>query len=275
MDDMNRRRLFRLGAAGLGAAGGFAEPAQAAATRLALTPAVEEGPYYLHDAPARVDISEGLPGVPVELRLQVVDQAGAPLAGARVDIWHCDAQGRYSGFGDRPGDPADATRAAARFLRGVQAADADGHVSFRTVYPGWYPGRTTHIHYKVRVAGAAVLTSQAFLPDALNEFLYAQAADYRRSQLRDTLNRDDHIAAQAGDAGRGELADLGDRYRVGLRIVVDPEARPLPQTRHGPGFGPPGPPPHGLRGPPPPGFGRPARTREERTQALLPEPKRS
>lgn len=283
MDDVDRRKLFLLGAAGAGAGlGGVARPARAA-VRLALTPAVEEGPFYLPDAPDRADISEGLAGVPVELRIAVVDLADAPLAGTRVDVWHCDAQGRYSGFGAHPGAPVEASRASARWLRGVQVAGKDGAVRFLTVYPGWYPGRTTHIHYKVWLGERVVLTSQAFLPDALNEFLYASAPAYRRAELRDTLNRDDHIAADAGEPGRSALADLGDRYLVGLRVVVDPHARPLLAELHGAGpvpepsasprFGPP------LFGSslgqrePPPGFGRPARTGEDRTAALLPQPR--
>lgn len=108
--------------------------------------------------------------------------------------------------------------------------------------------------------------------------------DYRRSELRDTLNRDDRVAAQAGEAGRSALADFGDRYLVGLRVVVDPHAHPRLEELHGAGpvpeptgpppFGPPPFPPHGRLGPPPPGFGRSTLTGEAHTAALLPQSRR-
>lgn len=249
MADLHRRGLLALGlAAGTGAA---AQPSLRPGPKL--TPAVTEGPYYLAGAPVRADIAEGLPGVAVELRFHVFDEQGAPLPGARVDVWHCDAQGRYSGV--------DALQAQ-RFLRGVQPVDDGGAATFRTVYPGWYEGRTTHIHYKVWLGQQALLTSQVFLPDALNEFLYLQAADYRRGRPRDTLNRNDGIARQGGEATFAAVAEGEDRYRVDFDVVVDRNARPRAEGFMGP---PPG-------GPPPGDFGRrETLTGEARVAALLPK----
>ena len=262
--------------------------------RLALTPQVTEGPYYLPNAPLRADLTEGLSGVPVELRFEVVDKNGARLSGAHVDVWHCDAKGRYSGFGGAPGEPPDTSLGATRFLRGMQPTDASGVAVFHTVYPGWYMGRTTHAHYKVWWNAVAVLTGQIFLPDALNEFLYTQSADYRQDQMRDTLNRDDGIAVMAGPLALGALKDAGDRYVVTQAVVVDRAARPVADRGPGEprdrGFGPPPPnigPPHRFAadggqppfGPPPPGASRrgpsgrpmrPALTGDARLTALLP-----
>ena len=282
MTDLHRRGLLALGLAA-GAASGATAQSQAAETatrqqnpRPTLTPAVTEGPYYRAGAPTRADIREGLPGVAVELRFHVFDETGAPLPGARVDVWHCDAQGRYSGFGDAPGREPEAALKAARFLRGVQPVDAAGVATFKTVYPGWYEGRTTHIHYKVWLDGRGLLTSQVFLPDALNEFLYLQAVDYRRSRARDTLNRNDGVARQGGEATFAAVAQGENRFRVDFDVVVDRQARPRAEGGSPGGF-PPGLPADGL---PPdfpgdgPGGGpgrRPSLTGEARVAALLPK----
>lgn len=240
MTELHRRGLLALGLA-TGAASGAAAQTRTAPSRAttALTPAVTEGPYYLAGAPARADIREGLPGMAVELRFHVFDETGAPLPGARVDVWHCDAQGRYSGFGDAPGREPAAALKAARFLRGVQPADAAGVATFQTVYPGWYEGRTTHIHYKVWLDGHTLLTSQVFLPDALNEFLYLEAADYRRERTRDTLNSNDGIARQGGEATFAAVAQSESRFRVDFPVYVDRQARPRVEGGPPRGGGPP------------------------------------
>jgi Dioxygenase len=110
-----------------------------------LAPEQTEGPYYIDNHLIRSDIRDGRRGVPLSLRLQVLDASSCkPIRGATVEVWHCDALGRYSGFSG-PG----------RFLRGGQRSNASGHVTFKTIYPGWYQGRTTHIHVKVHVGGTS------------------------------------------------------------------------------------------------------------------------
>src|SRR4029450_6300067 len=104
-----------------------------------LAPELTEGPYYVDDAAVRRNIKRGKTGVPLRLRLRVLDVSSCkPIRGAAVDIWHCDALGVYSGV---QGDSDD-------FLRGVQRTNATGWAEFRTVYPGWYRGRAVHIHVK-------------------------------------------------------------------------------------------------------------------------------
>jgi protocatechuate 3,4-dioxygenase beta subunit len=122
-------------------------------------PQQTEGPYFVDEGLNRSDIRSDpatgsvKPGVPLTLQFQV-SQVGAnacvPLAGAIVDVWHCDAAGAYSDVADR-----NANTLGQKFLRGSQVTNADGTVEFTTIYPGWYPGRTVHIHFKIRGNTAA------------------------------------------------------------------------------------------------------------------------
>ncbi|ULX51076.1 protocatechuate 3,4-dioxygenase [Cupriavidus taiwanensis] len=171
--DAARRRFLR--DLGLLAAAGIAPGTAAAATPAAclLTPAATEGPFYLDDALVRADIRDGRPGQPLRLRIRVVDAGHgcAPVPGALVSIWHCDAQGHYSGEGG--GDRQ------ARFLRGVQPADSDGMANFTSIYPGWYAPRAIHIHFKVLLGRAEAVTSQLYFSDALNRQVLGSHPAYR------------------------------------------------------------------------------------------------
>src|SRR2546422_1615619 len=130
---------------------------EAAATALPpciVRPEQTEGPYFVDERLNRTDIrsdpSDGSvkEGLPLQLALRIHEIRGqrcTPLHGAMVDIWHCDALGVYADVRDRFFD----TRRK-KFLRGYQTTDADGAVHFQTIYPGWYPGRTVHIHFKIR-----------------------------------------------------------------------------------------------------------------------------
>ena len=131
-----------------------------ATTMCVLTPELTEGPYWLDDLLVRNDITEGKAGVPLDLQITVVDASTcAPIEHAAVDVWHCDANGFYSGFtGSNPGGTdgyVDDGSNPDTFLRGVMLTDANGLAQFATIYPGWYAGRAIHIHMKVHVGGAA------------------------------------------------------------------------------------------------------------------------
>ena len=183
-----------------------------------------EGPYYIDPKLVRDDITEGKEGVALELVLQVVDATCQPLAGARVDVWHCDASGNYSGYASQ-GSDATSDTSGETFLRGTQIADERGVVTFRTIYPGWYRGRTTHIHHKVFLDETNVLTGQIFFPDALSQYLYDNVAPYdAREGARDTVNGNDNIAAQAGEGAYAAVREAPDRYVATLVIGVDPTA---------------------------------------------------
>ncbi len=217
------------------------------ASRPTLTAQTTEGPYYFDPGLVRADITEGLPGIPLDLALAVRDEQGQPLAGARVDVWHCDASGLYSGY-DGQGEDGRVSTRGRTFLRGSQFSDGDGRVNFRSVYPGWYEGRTTHIHFKVLYRGAAVLTSQFFLPDALSEYIYTHLPAYRRAHLRAVLNSNDGIALQAGGSVLGAVREADGRYVASLDVAVDRLARPQVDRPPQPGAGmpPDRPPPDGV-----------------------------
>ena len=232
-----------------------------------LTPEVTEGPYYFDPSLERADITEGTQtGVATNIRLQIVDSSCKPISGARVDIWHCNAVGLYSGYANQTGgvDTSGQT-----FLRGTQFASANGIVEFETIYPGWYAGRTTHIHFKVFLDETTVLTGQIFFPDALSQFIYQNVPPYTdHGHDRDVLNANDNIAAQATRASFAYVKELEERYLVAMIIGVDPTSEST-ATMGGMGGGAPmGDPPSGN--PPDGGMGGGASTTTDTSVSLVP-----
>jgi protocatechuate 3,4-dioxygenase beta subunit len=204
-----RRRALQL-AGGLGLAavvsacstdGGSAGSGAAAATTAAaggtsttapscvLMPELTEGPYYLDLDLVRSDITEGRPGLPLDLRVDVVDAGSCePIEGAAVDVWHCDAGGAYSGVQGAEGET---------FCRGVQLTDGGGTAEFRTVFPGWYTGRAVHIHVKVAADGDQTHTGQLFFHQETLSEVYA-AEPYAARGGPDVANENDGIYQQSG-----------------------------------------------------------------------------
>jgi protocatechuate 3,4-dioxygenase beta subunit len=170
-----------------------------------LAPEQTEGPYYLDLGLVRADITEGRPGAPLQLRLTVVGAGNCqPIEGAMVDIWHCDALGTYSGVGSGaagpgagPGSSGGSAAGSGTFLRGIQPTSADGVATFTTIYPGWYRGRTTHIHVKVHVDQTTVHTGQLYFDDTLTDTVY-QGSPYDTRPNRDTRNAGDGIFRDGG-----------------------------------------------------------------------------
>lgn len=158
-----------------------------------LTCAATLGPCYANTL-ERKDISEGQPGLPVRLALKIVDTDCNPVADAEVDIWHTSADGYYSGDDASAmctlGNPA---AEAARWMRGVQTTDAEGRVDFDTCFPGWYSGRTIHIHFQIRIGGTEFVTSQLFFDDALSDEIVASEPVYSDRGPRDTTNANDNV----------------------------------------------------------------------------------
>lgn len=189
-----------------------------------LTPQSIEGPFYLDPRLVRSELAEGRPGVPLRLDLRIVE-AGActPLRGARVDVWHADAQGLYSGY-DGQGDRRRISTVGQSFLRGTQASDGAGAVAFETLYPGWYPGRATHVHFKVFVDSRTLVTGQMYFPDETNEAVYRTEAAYgNRLFKRDTLNATD-VFARSEDPRRIGFCTMrreGGGYVASLTVGVD------------------------------------------------------
>lgn len=276
----SRRGLLKGGAAALAlgairlrypAAAGAQEAASPVTDVCVLTPELTEGPYYLPLDLVRDDITEGKPGLPLRLQVLVADLANGcvPLPDAAVDIWHCDAQGYYSGVEGNPGgganEDAGVGAETGTFLRGIQLTGADGLTEFTTIYPGWYSGRTVHIHMKVHVGGAedaddtatyegghVAHTGQIFFDDAVSDEVYTAHGDYAgRDNAQRLRNDQDNILGDHADepgfmvtlsplvAGDPTAGFLGT-----ITIGVDPNSTPEPE---GFGGGPPGgPPPDGA-----------------------------
>jgi protocatechuate 3,4-dioxygenase beta subunit len=214
------------------AAGSAATSAQIDPTALAacvVAPELTEGPYYVdidfERSDIRSDPSTGtvVDGTTLELVLRTLQVGGdgcAPLAGAAVDIWHCDANGVYSDSQD-PG--FDTT--GQFFLRGYQVSDDNGVVRFTTIYPGWYQGRAVHIHFKVQGdAGSGQsyeFTSQFFFDESLTDVVQAEAP-YAAKGYRTTLNEDDMIYRDGGSALMLEVSqnESGDGYIATFDIGI-------------------------------------------------------
>jgi protocatechuate 3,4-dioxygenase beta subunit len=257
------RRVFMIGGA---AAISTASRILTAAPRCVLTPEQEEGPYYVDFGKARRDVTEGKTGVPLQLRVALVDAKRCePLEAAAVDIWHCDATGIYSGFtangggddagrgygrgrggpggpggrgGGRGQGPIDETR----FLRGIQITNRQGIAEFATVYPGWYAGRTIHIHLKVHLGGSAGAeryagghvshTGQLFLPEDITEQIATMDPYVKHSNVHRTLHSEDNIFRQQGGAQsmlgleRLQKGSNSGGFVADVVLAVDPEATP-------------------------------------------------
>jgi protocatechuate 3,4-dioxygenase beta subunit len=223
----------------------------ASALDCVVRPELTIGPYFVDNQLNRSDIrsepsdNSVTPGVPLTLFINVLSVANkscTPIEGAKVDVWHCDSQGVYSGVS---GGGTDTT--GKKFLRGYQLTDAMGHTQFETIYPGWYPGRTVHIHFTIRTKGADgqayQFTSQFFFDDGLTDQIDT-LPPYAQHGQRNTRNADDGIyngggsqllLSLKGDAIRG--------YSGGMNIGLDLTDTKVgaPDTMTGPRGG--GPPP--------------------------------
>jgi protocatechuate 3,4-dioxygenase beta subunit len=205
---------FLLAALGWRSTGAEAGPAGVASGAVAcvLTPEQTEGPYYIAGEKLRRNITEGRPGVPLLLRLRVVDASTCrPIKGAAVDIWHADALGVYSGFGSGSGNRT--------FMRGIQKTDANGLARFRSVWPGWYQGRTVHIHVKVHVGGNVVHTGQLYFPDAVTDNVFRRKP-YNRRGKRTTRNANDFVFAQGGKRSLLSVRRNGTDYIAAITMGV-------------------------------------------------------
>ena len=161
----------------------------------------------------RRDIREGRPGTRLDLATTVVDVSTCkPIKGAAVDIWHCDAGGTYSGFA-REGTDGDT------FMRGIQRTTKTGLATFVTVYPGWYSGRTVHIHVQVSLGGNVLHTGQLFFPEQLTDAVYRRAP-YNRRPSRDTRNATDSIFRNGGSKSMLKHAKTKTGYAARITMGI-------------------------------------------------------
>jgi len=213
-------------------------------------PELTIGPYFVDDQLNRSDIrsepsdnsvKEGLPLTLNIIVASVGDNSCTPIEDAQVDIWHCDAQGQYSGVSDQGFDTS-----GQKFLRGYQLTDANGGVQFQTIYPGWYSGRAVHIHFTIRTRGANgddyQFTSQFFFDDILTDQVHA-LQPYASKGQRDTRNSNDNIFASGGDQLLLNLqGDTTNGYTGSMNIGLDlndTEIGASDMNSGGPGGGPP------------------------------------
>ncbi|SNT24530.1 hypothetical protein SAMN05421770_10653 [Granulicella rosea] len=253
-----------------------------AAETCVLTPEQEIGPFYVADELIRSKIAEGKPGIPLRLRLVVLDSNTCkPLPDAAIDLWHCDAMGLYSGFtaskggfgpggpgGRPPGPPPGGFDPShdggpppggfsgpppnggmnkptdkLTFLRGIQMTAADGSVSFETIFPGFYEGRTNHVHFKVRLAGHrdgntykeghTSHNGQMFFPEDMNLKLMAEGPYAKHAIHRTTMAEDHVFGDQHGPAVIATLLPVDPKHPAAglvaeLHVAVDTKATPAP-----------------------------------------------
>jgi len=208
---MNRRDLLKkVGAIGLGSMLPFGralsaeEKAEFLQSACILTPQETEGPFYFNPNLLRQDITANTPtgavktGLPLNIVFMVVNTNCDPIRNVLADIWHNDKDGIYSGYAGQPGG---VNTMGQNFLRGIQMTGADGKCAFKTIYPGWYPGRVTHIHFKVRLTATTYVTSQFCFPDSINAAVY-QTPLYAARGQNSLTNATDNIFRSANPAGQ-------------------------------------------------------------------------
>jgi protocatechuate 3,4-dioxygenase beta subunit len=199
-----------------------------AAPACVVRPELTEGPYFVDDQLNRSDIrvepsdnsvKEGIPLALTFAVSQIANQACTPLAGAMVDVWHCDAAGVYSGVSDRSFDTT-----GQKWLRGYQLTGENGLAEFLTIYPGWYSGRAVHIHFKIRTAGSDgqsyEFTSQLFFDEVTNAEVYAKPP-YASKGLANVPNASDGIYRSGGEQLLLTPTASGEGYAARLDIALD------------------------------------------------------
>jgi len=205
------------------ATGSLTAASFAAVGSCTLTRELTEGPYYFDVDAIRSDIREDSEGTVLRIGMLVQDSdTCAPIPNAVADIWHCDAGGSYSGFesasrgsgGGGRGGPTDEET----YLRGAQVTNSEGIAEFTTVYPGWYAGRTVHIHCKVHLDKTTLLTTQLFFDDELSQRVFT-AAPYASHTGRVPTNDEDGIF---DDSLVLTTAADADGYLGLITVNVDP-----------------------------------------------------
>jgi protocatechuate 3,4-dioxygenase beta subunit len=184
-----------------------------------------EGPYRRDTQPLRRDLVEDRQGAPLRLGLYLADADGQPLTDGEIEVWHCDAFGRYSGYPPPVDDGPPVNEANAprveylpdqTFLRGRQPPDAAGAVEFVTIYPGWYPGRTVHIHLMAHTTDRTY-TSQLYFPERITDAVF-ERTPYRDRPGRDTTNASDEIFPTGGEPAVLEMRPLRSGYVAAARL---------------------------------------------------------
>lgn len=182
-----------------------------------------EGPFYIDGEFERSDIIEDRRGIVLDLVLDLVEVGScAALVGGRIDIWHSDADGCFSGFQGQ-GDDRTRSTVGQTFLRGMQTTNAAGRVRFKTIFPGWYSGRAPHVHFKVHAEDRVACVGQIYFPDDISRFVFATVPPYRdRKRRRDTYNSEDQVMRTTGGSQRAvsKVRAASDRLIASTTIGI-------------------------------------------------------
>ena len=163
-----------------------------------LSPEQTQGPFYFNVDQVRKDITENKPGTLLHLVLTVVSASNCkPIQDAIVDIWHADAEGMYSGYTVQ-GINFDTDTTGQTFLRGIQVTNVKGKVEFSTIYPGWYPGRVPHIHFKVYLDNKNYVTSQLYFPTKISKHVYKNDLPYKERGIGNLDDSKDVVVKRYG-----------------------------------------------------------------------------
>jgi protocatechuate 3,4-dioxygenase beta subunit len=205
-----------------------------AAKACVLTAEQEQGPFYVAVDDVRSDIVLAQTGLPLKLTITIINaKTCKPLEHAAIDVWQCNADGIYS-------DESSEDTLGTTYLRGVQFTDKHGQVQFRTIYPGHYSGRTTHIHLKAHIhsadsdgkltGGHVAHTGQMFPPDAVNTEVY-KLSPYDTETATIVTHAEDRVwTTQHGSESQIRVTKLGNRLTKGLAghitLAVNPSATP-------------------------------------------------
>lgn len=186
-----------------------------------LIPSETRGPYPLdlsnNPDMFRQNITEGRPGLPLDVVLNFVNVNNncAPIANARIDIWHCDRDGVYSGF-NQPG----ANTVGQTFMRGIQITDSIGQVEFKTVYPGWYSGRITHIHFEIYLNSVLSRTSQMAFPQDVTTAIYNNTTLYPKGQNTSVASfAQDNVFSDLSNTAL-QIAEITNNFETGGKIAT-------------------------------------------------------
>lgn len=178
-----------------------------------VAPTETEGPFpypggEITNPLNRSDVTGGQTGVPLTLNFSLVNtnSSCAALSGYRVDIWHCNAKGYYSGYGNQPGVSGTLSYVGATWLRGYQTTDTNGKLTFVTIYPGWYSGRATHIHFEVYKDTTLIKTSQLTMPETISDAIHITSS-YNGS-VNTTRNASDSVFGNSASDLANETMSL-------------------------------------------------------------------
>jgi protocatechuate 3,4-dioxygenase beta subunit len=188
-----------------------------------VSPRETKGPFPTR-TPAQMvqsNIRSDRDGIALLIHFTILDKTNKcmPLPGVHVDVWHCDKEGNYSEYGNHPMQRTDLT--SAHFLRGRQTTDANGHVSFLSIYPGWYHGRAPHVHLEIfDNAGKSLLVTQVAFPENISNKVYSSPLYAARGDADTPNNRDNVFSDSLSEQMATVTGNVKDGFTLSSTIVV-------------------------------------------------------